>query len=66
MPENESSAAIIEGSMLVIFFCQFKIKRIKGGSWMRVRGGDFLGMGRPIGNILNPLWVFSNSLYYGL
>ena len=47
--------------MLIIVFGQSTIKEFKGG-----QGGDFLGMGRPIGNILNPLWVFHNSQYYDL
>ena len=29
-------------------------------------GGEFLGMVRPIGNIVNPLWVFLSSQYYDL
>ena len=29
-------------------------------------GGDFLHMGRPIGNLPKPMWIFLNSQYYDL
>ena len=60
IPKNWSdlSKTFIDGT--IILWPLIKFQRILGGV------GDFWHMGRPIGNLPKPMWIFLRSQYYDL
>ena len=63
-PRMDQIFMILYENSVVKFWPFYNFKELKGGQ--RGEGGSFLHMGRTIGNLLKPIWVFLKSQYYDL
>ena len=61
IPKNWSDLSITFIDTTIILWPLIKFQRILDGS-----RGDFWHMGRPIGNLSKPMWIYLKSQYYNL